>query len=109
MTTQDQIKAIAADFLRALATVPGLFARWQADTSADVRGAIVRDELGLDYTPNANDLARMAEFTQPQVSAGALRGTPNFTAFAHEKMPAMQVILVQAAMQVILAHEAVPA
>jgi hypothetical protein len=65
MTPPDQIKTIAADFLRALATVPGLFTRWQAETSPAVRADIVRTELGLAQAPTAVDIKRMADFAEP--------------------------------------------
>ena len=65
MTSPDQIKTIAADFLRALATVPGLLARWQKETSSDVRADIVRAELNLRHALNAVDLAKLAAHTAP--------------------------------------------
>jgi hypothetical protein len=69
MTPPDQIKAIAADFLRALATVPGLFTRWQAETSPAARADIVRTELGLSQALSADDFVRMAEHTAPHAIA----------------------------------------
>ena len=71
MTPPDQIKTIAADFLRALATVPGLFARWQAETSLAVRADIVCTELGLSQTLSVDDVARMAAHTAPHAVAAA--------------------------------------
>ncbi len=101
MTPSDQIKAIAADFLRALATVPGLFARWQSETSPAARGSMVRDELGLAHTPTPSDLERMAEYTQPQALA-ALSGS-------RDPLPTQFVVLAHAAgptQFMVLAHEA---
>ncbi len=71
MTPPDQIKAIAADFLRALATVPELFTRWQAETSPAVRADIVRTELGLAQPLSIDDVERMAEHTAPHAMAAA--------------------------------------
>jgi hypothetical protein len=64
MTPPDEIKAIAADFLRALATIPELFTRWQAETSLALRADIVRNELGLAQL-TASDVERMALYAQP--------------------------------------------
>jgi len=77
MTPPDQIKTIAADFLRALATVPGLFTRWQAEASPAVRAEIVRTELGLSQALSADDVVRMAEHTAPHVAA-ATQAAPLF-------------------------------
>jgi hypothetical protein len=63
MTSPDQIKAIATDFLRALATVPGLLARWHGATSNDLRAEIVRAELGLQQTFCAADIAKLSRHT----------------------------------------------
>jgi hypothetical protein len=80
MTSPDQIKTIAADFLRALATVPGLLARWQNETSSDVRADIVRAELNLRHALHAGDVAKLAEHTAPFASdimrAKPLMGIP---------------------------------
>ena len=77
MTPPDQIKTIAADFLRALVTVPGLFTRWQAETSPAVRADIVRAELGLSQALSADDVARMAALTAPHAIA-ATQAAPLF-------------------------------
>ena len=71
MTPPDQIKAIAADFLRALATVPELFTRWQAETSPAARADIVRTQLGLSRPLSVADVSRMAEHTAPHALATA--------------------------------------
>ncbi|HTA40349.1 MAG TPA: hypothetical protein VK760_14795 [Candidatus Acidoferrales bacterium] len=71
MTPPDQIKAIAADFLRALATVPELFTRWQAEASPAGRADIVRTQLGLTQPLSVADVARMAAHTAPHALATA--------------------------------------
>jgi hypothetical protein len=90
MTSPDQIKTIAADFLRALATVPGLFARWQAETSPAVRADIVREQLSLAQILSADDVNAMAKYAEPQarrvsnapltldIPLGIIGGQPSF-------------------------------
>jgi hypothetical protein len=113
MTRSEQIKAIAADFLRALATVPGLFTRWQAESCPNARGAMVRDQLGLSHTPSAADLTRMAEYAQPALNGtGPLHETPNICAFAHSSEVPMMIAVAHRSempMMIAVAHQAVPA
>ena len=78
----DQIKAVAAEFLLALATVPGLFDHWQTQTSPDVRAQIVMNVLGLQHAPTATEIAAMAEIAKPR-----------FAKFDDASMPAMMVVL----------------
>ena len=78
----DQIKAVAAEFLLALATVPGLFDHWQAEKSPDVRAQIVANVLGLDRAPTAEDINKMAELAKPR-----------FARYDDASMPAMFVVL----------------
>jgi hypothetical protein len=66
-----QIKTVAADFLRSLATVPGLFERWQAEPSAAARASLVSDQLGLEPALTAADLALVADYAQPLAQARA--------------------------------------
>ncbi|HTX58037.1 MAG TPA: hypothetical protein VMH02_00070 [Verrucomicrobiae bacterium] len=96
MIPPDRIKAIAADFLRALATVPGLFARWQSETSPAARAEIVTKELALAAPLTSSDVARMAELTQPLASA-ATRGLsvdlPGVIVLAHESIVPLVIVL----------------
>lgn len=78
----DQIKAVAAEFLLALATVPGLFDHWQAETSTTVRAQIVMNVLGLAQAPTAEEIARMAELAQPRLAH-----------FDDSSMPTMMLVL----------------
>jgi len=80
--TPDQIKAVAAEFLLALATVPGLFDHWQAEKSPAVRAQIVMNVLGLQHAPTAEEIARMAELAKPRVAK-----------FDDAAMPAMVIVL----------------
>ena len=64
----DQIKAIAAEFLLALATVPGLFDHWQATASPAARAQIVANVLGLERVPTAAEIAQMAELAKPRLA-----------------------------------------
>jgi hypothetical protein len=78
----DQIKAVAAEFLLALATVPGLFDHWQTTQSPAARAQIVMNVLGLQHLPTAEEIALMAELAKPRLAQ-----------FDDAGMPAMMLIL----------------
>jgi hypothetical protein len=103
MTPPDQIKTIAADFLRALATAPGLFARWQAETSPSVRAEIVRTELGLAQTLTASDVTRMAAFAEPHAvraaNSSVFPDVPVSIVLAHDILPPTSIVLAHANIQ----------
>jgi hypothetical protein len=100
VTPPDQIKTIAADFLRALATVPGLFTRWQAETSQAARADIVRTELGLARPLSAGDVERMAAHVQPQAlkaaGSNSLDGIPSLIMLSHDILPPTLIMLAHA-------------
>jgi hypothetical protein len=79
MTTTNQIKTIAADFLRLLVTAPELFARWQAETSQAARADIVRNALGLAQL-SVSEVEQMAAYAQPWAVNAAARpsGLPTY-------------------------------
>lgn len=66
---EQQRNQAAEDFLQRLRTNPELFARW-VEMRKDDPGAIggmVKDELGLETAPSAEDLQAMSDHIHPDL------------------------------------------